>query len=102
MFSRRNLDRADRDEMIRRLAARGVKQKDIADTVRLKRQTITHIIGNSDDGFLSRSQFEPESPGQTSTSWCMRRVKSRSRFYVFCGNESRTLKQYPSDDASKA
>ena len=44
MLVRRNLDRADRDEMIRRLAARGVKQKDIAEKVGLDRSVITKII----------------------------------------------------------
>ena len=44
---RRNLDRADRDEMIRRLAARGVKQKNIAEKTGLSKGRITQIVSES-------------------------------------------------------
>ena len=44
MLGRRNLDRADRDEMIRRLAARGVKQKDIAEKTGLSKQAVSKIV----------------------------------------------------------
>ena len=44
MLGRRNLDRADRDEMIRRLAARGVKQKNIAEKTGLSKQAVSKIV----------------------------------------------------------
>lgn len=47
MLGRRNLDRADRDEMIRRLAARGVKQKNIAEKTGLSKGRITQIVSES-------------------------------------------------------
>ena len=44
-LGRRNLSKEDRDEMIRRLAASGVKQKEIAKAVGLERSVVTKIIG---------------------------------------------------------
>lgn len=38
--------------MIRRLAARGVKQKDIAEKVGLTRQAVNHIVGNGANDLL--------------------------------------------------
>ena len=43
-LGRRNLSKEDRDELIRRLAAAGHRQKDIAEKVGLDRSVITKII----------------------------------------------------------
>ena len=48
MLGRRNLNRADRDEIILRLAARGVKQKDIAEKVGLSKMRINQIVNDEE------------------------------------------------------
>ena len=48
-LGRRNLTREKRDEMIRRLAASGVRQREIAEKVGLTRSAVTKIVGEVKD-----------------------------------------------------
>ncbi len=46
-MGRRNLTRDQRDALIKRLAASGVRQKEIAEKVGLTKAAISHIVGES-------------------------------------------------------
>ncbi len=60
-LGRRNLSKDQRDEMIRRLAAAGVRQKDIAEKVGLTQQSVSHIVkGNTNN--LYESQVNTTTP----------------------------------------
>ena len=59
-LGRRNLTRDQRDALIKRLAASGVRQKDIAEKVGLTRQAVTHIVREANN--------LPERPVNTTTA----------------------------------
>jgi len=59
-LGRRNLGREERDELIRRLADRGVKQKEIAAAVGMSKARVSEIVSKSSETELRNNSQSPD------------------------------------------